>query len=168
MTNLSKEVLAVATAYADQQYKEKANNDNQFGVWYGINNIPWCAIFVSYCFNHANAGAVVANVQTPKGFHSCTQAVKHYRNNNQIITPDKAEPGDIVFMDFTGSGEYNHVGICISNNGKQLKTVEGNTVNPNGKGDQVNGDGVYYKTRQYKYITAVARPSWRLLDKVTK
>lgn len=168
MTNLSKQVLDVARTYADKHYKETANNGNIFGQWYGSDNIPWCAIFVSYCFSKANAGAIVANVQTPKGFHSCTAAVKHYRNNNQIITADKAQAGDIVFMDFTGSNEYNHVGLCISNNGKELYTVEGNTINPDGTGDQTNGDGVYYKHRRYQYITAVVRPSWKLLDKKVK
>ena len=168
MSNLSKQVLSVARTFADQQYKEKPGNDNQFGVWYGRNNVPWCAIFVSYCFSKAGAAPIVANVQTPKGFHSCTAAVTHYRHNNQIITAAQAQAGDIVFMDFTGNGEYNHVGLCISNNGKELHTVEGNTINPDGTGDQTNGDGVYYKHRRYQYITAVVRPSWKLLDKKVK
>jgi hypothetical protein len=68
-------------------------------------------------------------------------------------------------MAFNGRKEYDHVGIVISNDlkNKVLHTVEGNTVNPNGTGDQVNGDGVYFKTRPYGYVTAVAHPNWAAL-----
>ncbi len=27
--------------------QEGANNDTKFGKWYGLNNQPWCAMFVS-------------------------------------------------------------------------------------------------------------------------
>jgi hypothetical protein len=38
-------------------------------------------------------------------------------------------------------------------------------VNPDGTGDQENGDGVYFKTRPYRYIVAVVHPRWEILDK---
>lgn len=165
--DLSNQVLAVARQYADQGYKEKPGNDNIFGIWYGRNKVAWCAIFVSYCYNQAGAGAILNGIQTDKGFHSCNAAVNVYHKRNQIRPTIDAKPGDIVFMNFTGSGSHDHVGIVIRNNTekKQLFTVEGNTINPDGTGDQVNGDGVYYKTRSYKYVTAIVRPSWKLIQK---
>jgi len=43
------------------------------------------------------------------------------------------------------------------------------SLNPDGTGDQKNGDGCYYKQRPYKNIVAVVRPSWKLVaDKEVK
>ncbi len=165
MAITAKEVLAVARKFADEAYKEGPNNDSVFGKWYGRNNIPWCAMFVSYAFNKAGAGALVANAQTKKGFHSCTAAVKHFAKTNQVIPANKIQPGDIVFMNFRGTDEADHVGIAIRHNklAKRVYCVEGNTINPDGTGDQVNGDGAYYKIRPYKNIVCAVRPSWKLV-----
>lgn len=166
----AKDVLAVATPFADKKYKEGHNNFTLFGQWYGINQVAWCAIFVSYCFNKAGAGALVAGAQTKKGFHSCSQAVKHYAHNRQLVPVEAVEPGDIVFMNFRGTSEPDHVGIAISYNRllKRVKCIEGNTVNPDGTGDQKNGDGCYYKSRSHKNVVAVVRPSWKLVAKKDK
>lgn len=156
-----KDVLTIATGYADSHYKEGKNNDSVFGRWYGMNHVPWCAMFVSYCFNKAGAGSLVA-ATTSKGFASCSAAVTWFKKGKRLVAVRDAQPGDVVFMNFAGGSSPDHVGIVIENDKKTktLQTVEGNTVNPNGKGDQVNGDGVYYKTRPYRYIVAVARPAW--------
>lgn len=165
MAIIAKDVLKIATKFADEKYKEGKNNDSIFGKWYGHNNIPWCAIFVSYVFAKAGAQAVVANAQTAKGFHSCTAAVKHFAKTNQVIPANKIQPGDIVFMNFTETDSTDHVGIAIKHNKltKKVYCVEGNTLNPDGTGDQVNGDGVYYKTRPYKNVVCAVRPSWKLV-----
>jgi hypothetical protein len=154
-----------ASSFALSHYKENKNNDNIFGKWYGVNNVPWCAIFVSYCFNKVGARVLVA-AGNPKGFASCTTAVNCFNKNKRLVPARKAQTGDVVFMTFSGvKNRFDHVGIVISNDvkNKVLHTVEGNTVNPNGTGDQVNGDGVYFKTRPYGYVTAVARPNWGML-----
>jgi cell wall-associated NlpC family hydrolase len=155
-------VIKLARSYADKHYKEGANNDSVFGKWYGLNHAPWCAMFVSYCFNQVGAGSLVA-AQTKKGFASCSAAVKWFTARKSLVNVAKAQPGDIVFMNFHGSKTAaDHVGIVMTNDvkAKVLHCVEGNTVNPDGTGDQENGDGVYYKTRPYRYITYVARPNW--------
>lgn len=162
---LAEKVIKLATKFADTSYKEGKGNDSLFGKWYGANGVAWCAMFVSYCFNKAGAGSLVS-AQTKKGFASCTAAVLWFKKAKRLVAPAKAKPGDIVFMCFTGRKTFDHVGIVISNDvkAKVLHTVEGNTVNPNGLGDQVNGDGVYYKTRPYRYVTAVACPDWVKLE----
>ena len=63
-------VLGVAKKYVDQAYKEGENNDTIFGKWFGLNHQPWCAMFVSYCFNEAGLVNLVA-AQGPKGFAAC-------------------------------------------------------------------------------------------------
>ena len=155
------DVIAVATKFADAHYKEGRNNDSVFGKWYGMNNVPWCAMFVSYCFNKAGVGSLVA-ASTLKGFASCSAAVNWFKAHKGLVASKNAKPGDVVFFNFHGAKSPDHVGIVISNDPKHkvMHTVEGNTVNPNGTGDQVNGDGVYYKTRPYGYVVAVGRPHW--------
>jgi len=138
------DVIKIASAYATEAYKEGKNNDSIFGKWYGLNNQPWCAMFVSYCFNKVGAGALVA-AGNPKGFASCTTGVTWFNNHKRLVDVSKAQPGDIVFFSWTGKKEYDHVGIVISNDpkSKTLHTVEGNTIGPNGQGAQANGDGVF-------------------------
>lgn len=166
---VAEKVIAIATKFANAAYKEGKGNDSLFGKWYGANGVAWCAMFVSYCVNKAGAGSLVA-AQTKKGFASCTAAVLWFKKSKRLVAPARAKPGDIAFMCFTGRKTFDHVGIVISNDvkAKVLHTVEGNTVNPNGTGDQVNGDGVYYKTRPYRYISAVAHPNWPIPNKESK
>lgn len=155
-------VVKLAREFADKRYKEGKNNDSIFGKWYGMNHQPWCAMFVSYCFNQIGAGKLVA-AQTSKGFASCSAAVSYFKKNKRLVNVAKAEPGDIVFMNFHGSKTAaDHVEIVLRNDKKSkvLFCVGGNTVNPDGTGDQANGDGVYYKTRPYRYIVATVRPNW--------
>lgn len=155
-------VLKTARLYADKKYKEGKNNDNIFGKHYGINNIPWCAEFVSYCFDINGFGKLVA-AQSKKGFISCSAGVAWFKKNKRLVKVNKAQPGDIAFMNFHGSKTAaDHVEIVLRNDTKSkvLYCIGGNTVNPDGSGDQANGDGVYYKTRPYRYITYVANPNW--------
>jgi cell wall-associated NlpC family hydrolase len=154
-------VLAVATHFGDQHYKEGKNNDTIFGQWYGMNHVPWCAMFVSYCFAQAHAVSLVA-ATTPKGFASCSAGLSWFKHKKQAVNVRFAKAGDVVFFNFAGGTSPTHVGLVIDNDkkAKVLHTIEGNTVNPNGSGDQVNGDGVYYKTRPYRYVVGVGRPKW--------
>ena len=69
-------------------------------------------------------------------------------------------------MNFRGTDEADHVGIAIRHNkiAKRVYCVEGNTINPDVTGDQVNGDGVYYEVRPYRNIVCAVRPSWKLVE----
>lgn len=134
-------------------YKESANNDNKYGVWYGLNNVSWCAIFVSWVFNQAGLADKVS-AQTKKGFASCDAGLKWFTKNNKLVPVGQAQAGDIVFFQFDADAQPDHVGIVAMNNGRILTTIEGNT----GTASQSNGDGVYQKVRPYKLVMAVARP----------
>ena len=134
-------------------YKEGANNDNKYGQWYGLNNVSWCAQFVSWVFNEAGLGTKVA-AQGKKGFASCDAGLKWFTKNNKLVTVGEAKAGDIVFFQFDKDPQPDHVGIVLTNNGRILTTIEGNTGNIS----QSNGDGVYQKVRPYKLVMAVARP----------
>jgi hypothetical protein len=132
-------------------------NDSMYGKWYGLNYNPWCAMFVSWCFDQAGLGEKIA-AQTKKGFASCQAGLKWFTSKGKIVPVGKAQPGDIVFFQFDADAEADHVGICASNDGNKYLTVyEGNTSGDN-KGSQSNGDGVYLKKRAYSLVMGVARP----------
>ena len=147
----------VDAAKSQLNYRETGNNDTIFGKWYGLNNNPWCAMFVSWCYDQAGLVSKVA-AQTKKGFASCDAGLKWFTKKNKIVPVGQAQAGDLVFFQFDKDAQADHVGICASNDGKGfLMVYEGNT-SADSKGSQSNGDGVFLKKRSYSLIMGVARP----------
>jgi len=150
-------MIVIDTAKAELGYCETGNNDTKYGKWYGLNNQPWCAMFVSWCFAQANLSELVA-AQGKKGFASCDAGLKWFSKRGKIVPVGQAQAGDIVFFQFDTDAQPDHVGIAIKNDGKKyLWCIEGNTSS-NTKGSQSNGDGVYTKKRAYSLVMGVARP----------
>jgi hypothetical protein len=138
-------------------YQETGNNDTMYGKWYGLNNNPWCAMFVSWCYDQASLIKTVA-AQNKKGFASCDAGLKWFAKQNKLVPVGQAQEGDIAFFQFDTDAQPDHVGIVVKNDGKKyIWCVEGNTAGDN-KGSQSNGDGVYLKKRAYSLVMAVARP----------
>jgi cell wall-associated NlpC family hydrolase len=156
----AQDVVKIARKYIDANYREGENNDTIFGKAYGLNHQPWCAMYVSYCFNEAGVGALVA-AQTKKGFASCDAGMKWFAKNGQLVPVGQAQAGDIVFFQFDDDAQPDHVGIVVNNNTvlKRLVCAEGNTAGDS-KGSQSNGDGAFLKNRSYSLVMAVARPKW--------
>jgi len=152
---MSKE-LVVNIANSQIDYQEGVNNDTMYGKWYGMNNQPWCAMFVSWVFSEAGLASSVA-ASTRKGFASCDAGLKWFAKKNKLVPIGQAQAGDIVFFQFDDDAQPDHVGIVVKNNGKYLWCIEGNTA-ADTKGSQSNGDGVYRKKRAYSLVMAVARP----------
>jgi hypothetical protein len=126
-------------------YKEGRNNDNKFGVWYGMNNAPWCAIFVSYCFY--NSGLPLP-ATTNKGFAYCGFGIDWFKKNGQWHTTPQV--GDVVFYNWPTTGEkFDHVGIVenVNANGS-IGTIEGN------ESDQVK------RMNRISNIIGYGRPSY--------
>lgn len=152
---MSKE-LVINLANSQIGYKEGINNDTMYGKWYGMNNQPWCAMFVSWVFSEAGLASSVA-ASTRKGFASCDAGLKWFTKKNKLVPIGQAQAGDIAFFQFDNDAQPDHVGIVVKNNGKYLWCIEGNTA-ADTKGSQSNGDGVYRKKRAYSLVMAVARP----------
>ena len=148
----------VEVAKAEIGTTEFANNDNKYGKWYGLNNKPWCAMFVSWCFDKAGLGAKVS-AQSDKGFAGCNAGLIWFAAKNKLVPVGQAKAGDIAFFQFDTDAEPDHVGIIKYNNTalKYLQVIEGNT-SADKSGSQSNGDGVYLKRRSYSLVMAVARP----------
>ncbi|MBC6461726.1 CHAP domain-containing protein [Actinomadura sp. HBU206391] len=100
-------------------YREGKNNNNKFGRWYGMNNAPWCDIFVSWCAAQAKVSGVGKYAYTV--YH--VNAFKKARRWGK-----KPRVGAIVFYDFGSSGDpVEHVGIVESvNKDGSITAIEGN------------------------------------------
>jgi len=155
------QVLAAAKKEVDAAYKEGANNDNKYGTWYGINHQPWCAMFVSWCFDQAGS-TELHNIQTKKGFHNCDAGLAYFKKRGQLVETKDAQPGDIVFFNLDANAATSeHVGIVYVNqvDKNNLVTFEGNTTNSTAI--NANGDGCYKMNRAYgSRIAGIARPQW--------
>jgi len=157
MADMDEEKMNVVDiAQSQLGYKEGPNNDSMYGKWFGLNNQPWCAMYVSWCFAQVGMTSKVA-AQTKKGFASCDAGLKWFTKNNKLVPVGQAQPGDIVFFQFDTDAQPDHVGIVASNDGKNLMCFEGNTSS-GAKGSQANGDGVYLRKRPYSLVMGVARP----------
>lgn len=148
----------VGTAYEELGYAETGDNDTKFGKWYGMNNQPWCAMFVSWVFHKVGEGKKV-NASSKKGFASCDAGLKWFAKKGKLVPVGQAQEGDIVFFQFDTDAQPDHVGIVVKNNIKRqrLVCIEGNT-SPDNKGSQSNGGEVAEKKRAYATVMAVARP----------
>ena len=111
---------------------------------------PWCCAFVWWVFREAGAsglfygGKKTASCSTLLGFHKA-QAVR----GNYL-------PGDIIFFNFNGKKNTQHVGICEAWDGQYITTIDGNTAPTN----EANGGAVMRRRRPKKYIVGAYRPTY--------
>lgn len=152
----------VAAAKAELGYREGHNNDNKYArhLVPSLNHQPWCAIFVSWCFDAAHATQLIDGQYT-WGFAGCTDAQRRFRKAGMHVPKRLAKPGDIVFFNFDSVDvTAEHVGIVIGRVAGGLLTIEGNTSAEHATGSQANGNGVYKRVRPYAVISSVMRPKW--------
>lgn len=138
----------VKEAEKELGYIEEPGNKTKFGKWFGFDSVPWCGMFVSWCY--FKAGFPLGNIGFKKGFAGCQTAVEYFEKNGKIVnTP---VPGDIVFFDWNGDGRYDHTGIFVRRiNAAMFETIEGNTSFSN----QSNGGQVMLRERKYKNVIFV-------------
>ena len=159
----AKKILQLAAAEIGYNRWNDPLNGTKYGRWYakqtgssyfGTNGVPYCAMFVSYIL--AMGGIKVAGFPTA----SCPTGLNAARKAGIVISNKKnAKPGDIVYFDWDGNGNPDHVGFVEKNCGSYIQTIEGNTSSGN-SGSQSNGGGVYRRTRSWGTIVAIVRPSY--------
>ena len=113
------DIIDVATG--EIGYKEGANNSTKYGQWFGMNNAPWCQMFVSWCaYKAGESAAVVKTASTDTG-------MEWFKNKGQFKYKGKYTPkrGDIVYFKTNRS----HVGLVEKVVGNTLHTIEGNSGN---------------------------------------
>ena len=157
----------VHTAQQQVGFVEGANNDNPYGTWYGINNQPYCAMFVSWVFGQNNLSHLVA-AQTSKGFAYCPAGLAWFQQKSAVVNKYDGSPGDLVFFSFNGNGQADHVEIIVDASKDGITTVGGNTSPDHAlTASQANGNGVYLRHRPYLYVLAIVRPQYETTLKPT-
>src|SRR5262245_36725504 len=136
-TTVRLHALSLAKGYLGYVESPPGSNGNMFGAWYGMNYEPWCAMFVSYCFEHALNGS--PSFQKGSRYSYCPYVVSDARagRNGLSVTTDP-KPGDLVVYDWQRDGVFDHIGIFESGTSFSWKAVEGNTsTSNNSNGGQV-------------------------------
>jgi hypothetical protein len=110
----------ITMASSQLGYSETGNNDTAFGRWYGLNNQPWCAIFISWAAAKSGCGKVIPkHAYTPAGA-AWFKSRKQWGNKPRV--------GAIVYYDTSGLGRISHVGVVdkVFSDGSWT-SIEGNT-----------------------------------------
>lgn len=149
------DVLNVARSQIS--FVEGANNENPYGMWYGIPNASYCAMGVSWCFAQVGLSSLVA-AQTPKGFAYCPAGLQWFQRQGLVVNKYQAQPGDLVFFSW-GTGVAEHVEIVEAASADGLTTIGFNTGDQNTKA-AANGGGCYREHRPYLYVMAIVRPKY--------
>ena len=110
--------------------------------WYGFEGrVEWCACFVSWCANEC--GYIDTGV-IPK-FAGCVLGSQWFKDRGQW-QDGSFEPsaGHIIFFDWEGDGETDHVGIVESVENGTVYTVEGNSGDTCRQNSYAIGSSVIY------------------------
>lgn len=157
-----RDVLEIAGAevgysrYADPQAGTK------YGRWYATiggsyyaeSGVPYCAMFASWVLDQAG----VACAGLPGAY--CPDMLEAARRAGATVALADAEPGDLIYYDWNGDGESDHVGIVVKNyGGANFETIEGNTSG-NAAGSQTNGGMVARRSRPAAYVCGIVRPDY--------
>lgn len=132
----------IKRARAEIGYTETpaGSNRTKYGVWYGMNGQPWCAIFISWLFRDA--------LRLIGGKHAYTPTfAAWFKKAGQWGTEPRV--GAIAFFDFPDNvNRIQHVELVVGvPNSRIIETVGGNTSSGN-SGSQSNGGGVFARTRE--------------------
>ena len=153
-----RKALVEALRHVGVRESPPGSNRTMFGRWYGVDGVPWCAIFVSYCFS-VGAGVTLcrgwhgAGV-SPRGVAYVPTLEAWLRGTGRSLAagvPPAA--GDLVVFDWDG-GLPDHVGIVVAARaGGRLDTVEGNTA----VGNDSDGGEVMRRRRRIEQVSTFGR-----------
>ena len=133
-------------------YEEKV--DGPGGYDYGANGVAFCAMFASWVL--AQAGVACAGF--PGAY--CPAMLEAAERAGATVSKQQAQPGDIIFFDWQGDGESDHVGIVTKNHGgSYFETIEGNTSS-GASGSQSNGGVVARRVRTSGAVCGIVRPDY--------
>lgn len=146
--------LALAAAIQELGKKEAPPNSNRnpFGEWFGVNGVPWCNIFVSYCFVTGAHYTICSGFKGAgvyaKGCTYVPTTEAWLKSTGMWKGRTEPMPGDIAIYNWDG-GVPDHIGIVEEYlGGGKFNAIEGNTA----VGNDSNGGEVM---RRLRYLTDV-------------
>lgn len=110
-----------------------------YSQWYSSNwskDTPWCACFVSWALSEVEKADFIdhpagrskwyANVDRFAEYFTEINQWEHSTYKGGDYTPI---PGDLIFFDWDGDNDLQHVGVVLSVSGDKIYTIEGNSGN---------------------------------------
>jgi CHAP domain len=145
---------ALAASVKELGTKESPANSNKtkYGKWFGVDGVPWCNIFVSYCFVNGAEYVICAGYKGAGVYaNGCTYVPTTegwLRATGMWKGRTEPMPGDIAIYNWQG-GAPDHIGIVEEYlGGGRFNAIEGNTA----VGNDANGGEVM---RRLRYLTDV-------------
>ncbi len=126
--------LAEAIRQLDTHEDPPASNRQPYGVWFGANGAPWCAMFVSFCFHAVGyelcADYTGAGCKSGKGCAWVPTIEAWLESRGWWRDPSETpQAGDLVLYDWGLDGAPDHIGIIESAAGGRISAIEGNVYN---------------------------------------
>jgi hypothetical protein len=149
--------LAEAVTHIGAKEAPAGSNRTPFGQWFGVDAVPGCNIFVSYCFQNGAAYTICsgfkgAGVYT-KGCTYVPTTEAWLRATGLWMGRTTPQPGDIAIFNWDG-GVPDHIGIVEKSlGGGKFQTVEGNTA----VGNDYNGGEVMRRQRTLNLVDGFGR-----------
>ena len=136
--------LAGARRHLGEVESPAGSNHTRFGVWYGVDFQPWCAIFCTYCFEQEAGGS--SSFKRGSSYAYVPYIVSDARNNrNGLSVTSTPIAGDLVCYDWGFDGTFDHVGLFEAwATSSTFTAVEGNTSTSNNS----NGGEVMRRQRR--------------------
>jgi hypothetical protein len=151
--------LAESTRHIGTQESPAGSNRQKFGVWFGVDGVAWCNIFVSYCFS-VGAGYTLAAGYAgkadgvyPKGCAYVPTTEAWLRASGMWLGRATPLPGDLAIYNWNG-GDPDHIGIVERYLGDgTFQAIEGNTS----ARDNSNGGEVQRTIRRLTQVDGFGR-----------
>lgn len=147
-------------------YTKYARDISSVGFYSGaMNGVPWCDIFVDWCFMQAFGAPTAKEItyQNPYGSAACNSSMTYFKQNNSFFTTP--QPGDQIFFTKNGGYSSHHTGIVYKTDKNNVYTIEGNTS----AGSQVIANGGEVCLKQYSLsssrIAGYGRPNYNKVAK---
>jgi putative peptidoglycan binding protein/CHAP domain-containing protein len=155
---VGRKALTEALEHLGVRETPAGSNRTPFGRWFGVDGVPWCNIFVSYCFRvgadyticngHRGAGVY------PKGCAYVPTTEAWLRSAGLWVGRTTPRPGDIAIFNWDSAGVPEHIGIVEKSlGGGKFRCVEGNTA----VGNDSNGGVVMRRERYVSQVNGFGR-----------
>ena len=147
---IGEKALTEAKKHIGVKESPAGSNRVKFSAWYGIVG-PWCAMFVTYCFDTQGSKAFTKGSRY--AYVPAIVAAARAGGRGLAITSNP-KPGDLVCFDWERNGVSDHVGIFEKWNGDgTFSAIEGNTSSSNNS----NGGQVMRRSRPRSLVQAFVR-----------
>jgi hypothetical protein len=151
--SIGRKALAEALRHLGTRESPAGSNRTPFGRWFGVDGVPWCNIFVSYCFRQG-AGYTICKGHHGAGVYEkgCTYVPTTeawLRSAGMWLGRTTPRAGDLAIFNWDSVGVPEHIGIVEKSlGGGRFSCIEGNTA----LGNDSNGGEVM---RRLRYVSNV-------------